>query len=386
MKQNKIAIFQLVIGMLLATIPFAGVYAAVPMEINYQGTVTRSDGTAFDGTGYFKFSLLNAAGDSAYWSNDGNTTNGNEPASAVNVPVSNGKFAVKLGSSDYPNMNALSLSIFANNDVKLRVWFSETGNVGSFEQFQQDTNLISSAYAIKADTADKIGSLSEAQIQQRVTGNCQTGYTVIAIAADGGVSCAADQVGITTETDPTITDPSIKDGVSWTEISAIPAGFADGVDNDTTYSAGSGIGLSGNTFSASNIANANIAANAAIAASKINRIGLNADTLDGIDSTGYSKSTHTHTGSSLTYSVTEFSAQATQTSPVGGASSQYRIATTTTPTTRPLCMLRSAAFAGAGNGTTKACDVRRETSGQWTVEATTVNTTGYATTCRMYCL
>ena len=36
--------------------------------------------------------------------------------------------------------------------------------------------------------------------------------------------------GITSETDPTVI-ASVKDGVSWAELSSIPAGFADGVDN-----------------------------------------------------------------------------------------------------------------------------------------------------------
>ena len=38
--------------------------------------------------------------------------------------------------------------------------------------------------------------------------------------------------GIASETDPTITDDSIKDGVHWDELSGIPADFADGVDNE----------------------------------------------------------------------------------------------------------------------------------------------------------
>jgi hypothetical protein len=37
--------------------------------------------------------------------------------------------------------------------------------------------------------------------------------------------------------------------VPWSGISGIPAGFADGIDNDTTYSAGAGLSLSGTTFS-----------------------------------------------------------------------------------------------------------------------------------------
>ncbi len=39
-----------------------------------------------------------------------------------------------------------------------------------------------------------------------------------------------DDVGLTVETDPTVA-ASVKDGVSWGELSAIPVGFADGVDD-----------------------------------------------------------------------------------------------------------------------------------------------------------
>ena len=43
--------------------------------------------------------------------------------------------------------------------------------------------------------------------------------------SDGAWDCGSDDdaVGITTETDPTITDSRIKDGVSWTEIASRPA-------------------------------------------------------------------------------------------------------------------------------------------------------------------
>jgi len=40
--------------------------------------------------------------------------------------------------------------------------------------------------------------------------------------------CITPSSGITTETDPTITQPNIKDGVSWSEISSRPAGLDDG--------------------------------------------------------------------------------------------------------------------------------------------------------------
>lgn len=57
--------------------------------------------------------------------------------------------------------------------------------------------------------------------------NCSTGQ----IAKWNGTAwaCAADGGG--TETDPTV-PASIKDGISWGEVSGKPAGFADGIDNE----------------------------------------------------------------------------------------------------------------------------------------------------------
>jgi hypothetical protein len=50
----------------------------------------------------------------------------------------------------------------------------------------------------------------------------------------------------------------------WSGLLNVPAGFADGVDNDTTYTAGAGLQLTGTTFSVANlgITNAMLAANA----------------------------------------------------------------------------------------------------------------------------
>ncbi len=42
--------------------------------------------------------------------------------------------------------------------------------------------------------------------------------------------CASDDGGITSESDPTVLT-SVKDGVSWAEVTGKPAGFADGIDN-----------------------------------------------------------------------------------------------------------------------------------------------------------
>ncbi len=42
--------------------------ASAPTVVSYQGQVTVS-GAPYSGTGYFKFAVVNAAGDASYWSN-----------------------------------------------------------------------------------------------------------------------------------------------------------------------------------------------------------------------------------------------------------------------------------------------------------------------------
>jgi len=64
-----------------------------PALVSYQGQVM-VDSTPYTGTGHLKFSVVNAAGDITYWSNDGSATGGGEPTSAVLLPVSNGLFNV----------------------------------------------------------------------------------------------------------------------------------------------------------------------------------------------------------------------------------------------------------------------------------------------------
>jgi len=58
-------------------------------------------------------------------------------------------------------------------------------------------------------------------------------YAVAGVSHDAsevtGV-CKTDGTGCLAESDPTVT-ASVKDGVAWSEIQSIPAGFADGVDN-----------------------------------------------------------------------------------------------------------------------------------------------------------
>ena len=68
-----------------------------PAMINYQGTV-HVDGRPYDGTGHFKFAIVDAAtgnGTTNYWANDG--TGSGEPRAAVPLTVHGGLFNVLLG-------------------------------------------------------------------------------------------------------------------------------------------------------------------------------------------------------------------------------------------------------------------------------------------------
>ena len=95
--------------------------------INHQGRVT-AGGVNFEGSGQFKFAIVNADGTTSHWSNDGTSTAGREPAAALSITVSNGSYSVLLGDTTLPNMNAIPAGVFSNSDVLLRVWFNDGTN------------------------------------------------------------------------------------------------------------------------------------------------------------------------------------------------------------------------------------------------------------------
>jgi hypothetical protein len=103
--------------------------AQVPQLINYQGRLLVGPAN-FNGNGQFKFALVNTAGTTAYWTNDGTHLDGTEPTNAVALSVSNGLYSVLLGDTSLANMTAVQAIVFNNPDVRLRVWFND-GTHGS---------------------------------------------------------------------------------------------------------------------------------------------------------------------------------------------------------------------------------------------------------------
>jgi hypothetical protein len=100
-------------------------HAQVPKLVNYQGRVA-VNGVNFDGTGQFKFALVNADGSVTYWSNNGTSNGGSEPSAAVPLTVTQGLYSLLLGDTALgANMTNIPSTVFGNPDVRLRVWFND---------------------------------------------------------------------------------------------------------------------------------------------------------------------------------------------------------------------------------------------------------------------
>ncbi len=136
--------------------------AQVPAILNFQGRVVVGE-VNFDGGGLFKFALVNADGTTSYWSNDGTSTTGNEPAAAVAVNVRRGIYSVLLGDTSIPNMATIPSSAFNNMDVRLRVWFND-GTKG-WQKLSPDQRIAAVGYAMTAGNVPD-GSITSVKIAE----------------------------------------------------------------------------------------------------------------------------------------------------------------------------------------------------------------------------
>jgi len=161
-----------------------------PTTVLYQGYVTLGS-VAYEGTGYFKFAIVNAAGNATYWSNDGTSSGGSQPTTAVPITVSHGYFTVLLGDTSIPGMSQpLNPAVFAAPGRYLRVWFASSAS-GPFTQLSL-VPIAAAPYALNAETLDGLDSDA---LQRRVSSGCGSGSAIRVINADGTVSCEATGTG-----------------------------------------------------------------------------------------------------------------------------------------------------------------------------------------------
>lgn len=155
------------------------VRAQVPQLVNYQGRVV-SGATNYDGPGEFKFALVDGTGAVTYWSNDGTSVAGSEPAAAVPLLVNKGLFSVLLGNATLPNMTVLPNSAFNHEDVRLRTWFSD--GVNGFQLLTPDQRIAAVGYAIIAASVMD-GAITSSKIAPGAVGAAALGAASVGAAA-----------------------------------------------------------------------------------------------------------------------------------------------------------------------------------------------------------
>lgn len=192
--KNCLRLLLALCGMLFAS----ALSAQVPSMLNYQGRIAVS-GVNFDGTGLFKFALVNNGGTQTYWSNDGTSTAGSEPTAAVSIDVDGGIYSVKLGDTSLTNMTAVPATVFANTDVRLRVWFND--GVNGSQLMSPDQRIAAVGYAMMANTVQD-GAITSAKIATGAVGSSQLAPGAVTSALQAANVSAVAAGGIIGSNDP----------------------------------------------------------------------------------------------------------------------------------------------------------------------------------------
>lgn len=143
--------------------------------------------TNFNGSGQFKFALVDGAGTATYWSNDGSSAAGSEPAAAVTIAVSNGLYSILLGDATLPNMTVIPGTVFNHADVRLRIWFND--GASGFQQLAPDQRIAAVGYAMMA------AGVPSGAITSSMIANGAVGASQLATGAVQGSHIAAGAVG-----------------------------------------------------------------------------------------------------------------------------------------------------------------------------------------------
>ncbi len=131
--------------------------AGVPQELNHQGKVSVS-GVPFDGTGLFRFAIVDLDTGLNLWTND-NTNVGviGTPTNAVSLPVVSGLYNVRLGNTNLANMGPIMPSVFAKDNTSLRIWFDD--GINGAEQLLPDHKISASPYSHRVENGVPTGTI-----------------------------------------------------------------------------------------------------------------------------------------------------------------------------------------------------------------------------------
>jgi len=146
--------------------------AEVPSTVSFSARLLDEDtGKAVDGSHRIAFALFTAeTGGTSVWDE------------GRDVMIDDGVLFTALGEN-----RALDATVFDGRALWLEVKLDDV-------VMEPRVAIESVPYAIRAGAADKIGNVDAAQIQQRVSGACTSGF-ISTINADGSVVCGTDNVG-----------------------------------------------------------------------------------------------------------------------------------------------------------------------------------------------
>ena len=218
-KKRVLIISSLIVLGLLGIYSIISVFASpslgsgAPTVVSYQGVV-KDSGTPYDGTGYFKFAVVNTVGNTSYWSNDGTSTVGDEPTAGVSLTVDEGLFQVLLGDTGLTNMTSLPASAFSGTGRYLRVWFS-SDNV-TYTVLSPDQQFAAVPYAFQAqeaEVADALYSMGTGSgldadmVDGLHASELETHYQNVVIVAKSGGDYTTVQAAIDSITDAAASNP-----------------------------------------------------------------------------------------------------------------------------------------------------------------------------------
>ena len=197
-----------ILPIILSLVSFCPLVWSAPEILNYSGRITVS-GEPYSGQGYFKFALVNRGGTISYWTNDGNYTLVQEPASAVATQVNGGVYSVQLGDGALANMQAIPGQIFKDhNDVHLRIWFAQSAS-GPFDLLSLPIRQsLLCSYSLKWGGSTSVSAGSGSTVQQTTVvegGRVLTTGDLVRLVATGPANpsqtlilLAGDEVDIVT--------------------------------------------------------------------------------------------------------------------------------------------------------------------------------------------
>ncbi len=181
--------------------------ADAPAVIPLQGTLAEADGGPVHGVHVLRFAIHDSeTGGTPLWTE------------TQDVVVTDGMLSTLVGESQ-----PLDLALFRDNGV---LWMEIAVDASPpFPRMQLATTPYA-AFAQYAGDARSVGGVAASGLARTGHEHDDRYYTETELGAAGSAS------------------------VHWGNLAGVPAGFADGADDDTTYSAGLGLMLTGTRFSA----------------------------------------------------------------------------------------------------------------------------------------